>query len=424
MVLIMPLTSNQLLYAMYVIAEVESEWNWTSVYYSDPITIGIMQWYGTRAAGLINRVESDTPGSLSTLTQTLRDTLSAHGANDGYWNSRYLTRDEGNSIIEFLSPQSAHDSQQRQALEDLSAYVPILESWGMTSSNPKPLIFAMSAYHQSPARCGRIISSCGGSATLDRIYTATLNDGVLGNYKNRYNTVYNRLNSWDGTSAPPDFGQNGNIDTSPGGDTGGISEALSKLRYITKRGNNIYLYGRDEYANGVIFYPVPGFKWICAYNADGTTIEGGNTGGGSATGSAGQQAVVNLITSWVGKFSYSQGAGRLDPLTSGYTDCSGLCWFAYQQACGIDVGTWTGEQDTKGTLIASGSGANLPLSSMELGDLVIFLSGSRTTHVEMYIGNNQLCGIGGGTGPTIKEDAQAYSAGNYNWSNWHVRRYL
>jgi hypothetical protein len=420
----MPLSNNQLQYAMYVIAEVESNWNWTSVYYTDPITIGIMQWYGTRAAALINRVESETPGSLSTLTQSLRESLKSYGVENNYWNRRYLTRDEGNSIIAFLSPQSAHDTQQRQCFEDFQEYESILSNWGMSADNPKPMIFAMSAYHQSPARCGRIIASCGGSATLERIYTTTLNDSVLGQYTNRYNTIYSRLNAWDGTSAPPDFGQNGNIDTTPGGDTGGISEALSKLRYIIKRGNNLYLYGRDEYANGVMFYPLPGDKWWCAFNADGTTIGGGNTGGGSASGSAGQQAVVNLITSWVGRFKYSQGAGRLDPLTSGSTDCSGLCWFAYQQACGIDVGTWTGEQDTKGALIASGSGANLPLSSMQLGDLVIFLSGSRTTHVEMYIGNNQLCGIGGGTGPTIKQDAQAYAAGNYNWNNWHVRRYL
>ena len=46
---------------MYVIGEVESNWNWTAVNYNDPITIGMMQWYGTRAAALLNRVKNEMP---------------------------------------------------------------------------------------------------------------------------------------------------------------------------------------------------------------------------------------------------------------------------------------------------------------------------------------------------------------------------
>lgn len=49
----MPSTRTICYYAMYVIGEVESNWNWTAVNYNDPITIGMMQWYGTRAAALL-----------------------------------------------------------------------------------------------------------------------------------------------------------------------------------------------------------------------------------------------------------------------------------------------------------------------------------------------------------------------------------
>ena len=42
----MPDTRTICYYAMYVIGEVESNWNWQSVNYNDPITIGMMQWYG------------------------------------------------------------------------------------------------------------------------------------------------------------------------------------------------------------------------------------------------------------------------------------------------------------------------------------------------------------------------------------------
>lgn len=53
--------SNQSLYAMYVIGKVESNNNWSSVNFHDPITIGMMQWYGTRAYGLLNRGRSADP---------------------------------------------------------------------------------------------------------------------------------------------------------------------------------------------------------------------------------------------------------------------------------------------------------------------------------------------------------------------------
>lgn len=417
----MPSTTTICYYAMYVIGEVESNWNWTAVNYNDPITIGMMQWYGTRAAGLLNRIRTEMPSAYGTLAASLRSSIESHDASDSYWTRRYLTQAEGNSIITVFQSEENHVIQENQAIADFEGYISLLESWGMSQSNPKPLIFAMSMYHQSPARAGIVMQTAGGNATLDRIYTICLNDSVLGNYRNRYNKIYNRLNAWDGESAPPDFGQTGDVTT--GGDSGGISTDPSQLGYILQVGNDLILYGRGVYENGIVFHAAGAQRWINAYNANGVIIGGGNTGGGSATGSAGQRAVVELYTSWVGKFAYSQGAGRLNPLSSGYGDCSSTIWFAYQQACGIDVGTWTGAMEGKGTLIAQGSGANLPLDRMELGDLLLCdWNGGAIDHVEMYIGNNQLCGHGGpGYGPTIKSNAQSYAAGA---NRWMVRRYL
>lgn len=61
---------------------------------------------------------------------------------------------------------------------------------------------------------------------------------------------------------------------------------------------------------------------------------------------------------------------------------------------------------------------------MQPADLIIFGYGANTTHVEMYIGNNQCIGHGSGQGPKLREDANAYCAGNYNWNSWQVRRYV
>jgi hypothetical protein len=412
---------------MYVIGEVESNWNWTAVNYNDPITIGMMQWYGTRAAALLNRIKNEMPTAYGQLAASLRSDIESHDAGSTWWTSRYLNRDEGNSIITVFQEKENHVIQENQAIVDFEGYITTLEGWGMSQSYPKPLIFAMSMYHQSPASAGQVIATAGGSADLDRIYTVCMNHGVLGQYRNRYNTVYQRLQDWDGESNPPDFGQSGDVNTTPGGNTPGISTEKSKLGYIIQNGDTLILYGRDEYAKGVIFYPASGQVWINGYNANGTDIGGGNEGGGSESGSEAQNAICELYRSWLDRFAYSQGAGRLDPISSGYGDCSSTVWFAYQQVAGIDVGTWTGAMAGKGTKIASGySGDNLPIEDMEPADLVLIMwngwNGS-FDHVELYMGNNELWGHGG---PDYGPDQTTTDARNYPryMYYWEVRRYL
>lgn len=423
----MPSTRTICYYAMYVIGEVESNWNWTAVNYNDPITIGMMQWYGTRAAALLNRVKNEMPTAYGQLAASLRSDIESHDAGSAWWTSRYLNRDEGNSIISVFQEKENHVIQENQAIVDFEGYITTLENWGMSQSYPKPLIFAMSMYHQSPASAGQVIATAGGSADLDRIYTVCMNHGVLGQYRNRYNTVYQRLKDWDGESNPPDFGQSGDVDTTPGGNNPGISTEESKLGYIIQNGDTLILYGRDEYEKGVIFYPASGQVWINGYNANGTDIGGGNEGGGSESGSEAQNAICELYRSWLDRFAYSQGAGRLDPISSGYGDCSSTVWFAYQQVAGIDVGTWTGAMAGKGTKIASGySGDNLPIENMEPADLVLIMwngwNGS-FDHVELYMGNNELWGHGG---PDYGPDQTTTDARNYPryMYYWEVRRYL
>lgn len=412
---------------MYVIGEVESNWNWTAVNYNDPITIGMMQWYGTRAAALLNRIKNEMPTAYGQLAASLRSDIESHDAGSAWWTSRYLNRDEGNSIITVFQDEENHVIQENQAIADFEGYIATLENWGMSQSYPKPLIFAMSMYHQSPASAGQVIATAGGSADLDRIYGVCMNHGVLGQYRNRYNTVYQRLKDWDGESNPPDFGQSGDVGTTPGGNEPGIDTEASKLGYIIQNGDTLILYGKDEYEKGVIFYPASGQVWINGYNANGTDIGGGNEGGGSESGSEAQNAICELYRSWLDRFAYSQGAGRLDPISSGYGDCSSTVWFAYQQVAGIDVGTWTGAMAGKGTKIASGySGDNLPIEDMEPADLVLIMwngwNGS-FDHVELYMGNNELWGHGG---PDYGPDQTTTDARNYPryMYYWEVRRYL
>ena len=420
----MPDSNTICYYAMYVIGEVETQWNWQAINYNDPITIGIMQWYGTRAAALLNRLKNEDSADYEKIAQSLKDSLNAHGEDDKYWNTRYLTQEEGESVSAAFESNQAHAMQEEQAISDFEGYISTLEGWGLTQNDPKPLIFAMCMYHQSPKYAGQVVATAGGSATLDRIYQVCLNNGVLGQYRNRYTTAYNRLKEWDGESMPPDFGQNGGAGSGEGGENSGTQELANVISHITLYNNTLTIYGTDGLENGLVCVPVSPQTWKPSVNNTGEAITGGNTGGGSATGTEAQQELVEFAKSCLGKFQYSQGAGRLSPETSGYTDCSGFTWYCYQKICSVEIGTWTGAQAEKGQHIATGSGGDLPEENMQLGDLIIFGYGSNTTHVEMYIGNNQLIGHGSGQGPKLRENASAYCAANYNWNSWQVRRYV
>lgn len=399
----MPDTRTICYYAMYVIGEVESQWDWTAVNYNDPITIGMMQWYGTRAAGLLNRVKDEMPEAYELLASSLRSSLDAYADTNDYWNSRYLTREEGNSVITVFQSKENHVIQENQAIADFEGYIPTLVSWGMSEQYPKPLIFAMSMYHQNPTYAGQVIASAGGSSDLDRLYTTCLNHSVLGQYVNRYTTIYNRLKSWDGESMPPDFGQTGETNSTPGNNDG-ISTKPSELGYIIQRGNVLFLYGRDEYQNGVAFYPAGTQKWVNGFNANGTDIGGGNTGGGDDESGA---AIIDYARSVLGQWTYGNGAGRLSPETSGYTDCSGFVWWCYHHIAGIDLGTWTGTQSADGVEIWRGySLSDIPWEQVKPADILLMArDASGLWAFDSYYNDAQLC-----TGTANETIAASYGA--------------
>lgn len=234
-------------YAMYVIGEVESNWSWTSASngaIGEGLTIGMMQWYGTRAAGLLFRIKAEAPERFSELANVLRLRMDLHPADDSYWNGLQVSQYELDTLVTVLGYDEVHLVQENQAIEDFTAYIPTLTAWGASVDSPQALVFCMSMYHQSPQRCQIIMGSTSGT-DLDALFNAALADPVLGRYVNRYTTNYNRLKAWDGESEPPDFGQIGSADGSTYTDAGLIIES----------GNTFVLYGKGVYSNGIVFHP-------------------------------------------------------------------------------------------------------------------------------------------------------------------------
>lgn len=135
--------------------------------------------------------------------------------------------------------------------------------------------------------------------------------------------------------------------------------------------------------------------------------------------------VINLVKSRRGKNQYTQSSKR-EQVFNGFSDCSSLMWKCFQQAAGVYIGTWTGEQIDKGDLVYCNTGSSHVLtkamqSKILPGDLVFWgPSHNDSRHVEMYLGNNQIIGHGSGVGPTIKT-ADQY---DHTYKLLEVRRYI
>lgn len=423
----MPTHDNSALYAMYVIGKVESNHDWAAVNRNDPITLGMMQWYGQRAALLIQKCADEDPDGYAAFKQSAPELAAAVEAGHGWdwWTSYYVNDVEAQAWATWAERDGNHAAQQAQWMENYDGYVVTLTGWGLAEDRPQTLIYAMSMYHQSPAQAGKVIASCGGFATLETMHATCLNDGVLGIYRNRYNAVYQMLKEWDGESAPPDFGQ---VDApSTGGDTPAIERPEAPISYVMQRDGLVYVMGVEGYPNGVVCYRSGPKIWTPGLDsAAGEENPGTTTGGGDLTGTEATSAIVEWMVAHEGQFAYSQGAGRLDPIASGYTDCSALCWYVYHILTGVDVGTWTGAMAGKGTVVDEGDGRTYPEGLRE-ADLVLFSwddYNASFDHVEMYIGDGKLCGHGGpGAGPTEK-DARSYIMRWPHVYKWQVRRYV
>lgn len=419
---------NTALYAMYVIGTVESNCDWGACNYIDAITMGMMQWYGSRAYGLLNRGRTADPTGWATFALAAPTLAAQVEANSIDWTNRWLTYAEGNAWKTWAARTENHAFQESQWEADWNGYSSTMSNYGFPTGNVKERIMWACAYHQSPASALRVLGSCSATADLRLIYTTILNDGVLGQYRNRYSTAYNLLSSWDGTSAPPDFGQTSEPDTSTGGgDSPTIDGVPAGGSWIELQGDNLIAHGED--GTTAYYVKASAQTWVYRYS-EGSPIEGGQTGGGSTSGDASADAakVVEWLRSRIGKFAYSQGSGRLDPDHSGYGDCSSVIWRAYTDTLGIDVGTWTGAMKDKGTLVCSSASTSVAdaIGMARAADILLLDWGATTTaydHAELFTsdGGDEVLSQGGpDNGPQL---GSASADMNYA-SRWEIRRYI
>ena len=401
------------------IGTVESNLIYDAINYNDPITVGIAQWYGVRAAAILMRMRDENPSSWTGVAASIDSSLSAHSANDSYWNTRYVTGSEGSTLKPVLAANTA--IQDDQLSDDIDGYKSVAESNGMDAdANTNGVLFFAVMYHQSPREALRVVANAGPDSSMSRLRQFCLNNSVLGRYKTRYNSAYDIIASGDSTGV----GDGGTVgDGDPGGNTGS-TRPTSDIVYLRLVGDNIHVVRKD--GSTLPCYHDGRSRWIPAKDSTlGSPVDPGGNTGGSTDPSTDQAAIRAWMIAHENAYAYGQGAGRLKPDSSGYTDCSGVIRYCYAQTAGIETGTWTGDMLNYGRKISGDKNKITDSSFMEIGDLILIkwhsYSPSTYDHVVIYMGDGLLYSHGGpGSGPDPR-DADTYVTGIYEAQ---IRRYL
>lgn len=419
--------------AVKAIGQVESSMNYAAINYNDPITVGLAQWYGTRAAAILNRMRAAHTAEYARVDAGLRSRLETVSESSSSWNTYYLSRAAGDSLRDLLL--ASKDIQGDQITMDLESYFNVAKQYNINpETDTDAFILWCVAYHQGPRYALQAANNYSGGG-LNQMYNAIMANGVLGQYYNRYNGAKNIIANKDtsgvdvgvgGVNAPGNggnIGQNGQQVTVDGGkviitaDDSNILTMRSKfgIHRLYSKGHNLWEVNIGEIVQNI------------AGGQAGTPTPGGG-GAAPSDGSNGAKALAWVLAR-LGKFAYCQCPGRQDPDHSGITDCSGLMYAAYKATSGVFVGTWTGDQYFRGqAVIERGSGAMTAAQKALLrpGDMIVMAwrsTGSvypETDHVEMVVDQNTTVGHGGNPyyGP-VKKSIDNLSATRW----WTVRRH-
>lgn len=142
-----------------------------------------------------------------------------------------------------------------------------------------------------------------------------------------------------------------------------------------------------------------------------------------------RQKVVELVISREGKNQYSQEEEKRYCVACGYSDCSSLVQWAYQQI-GMEIGEDTRYQIQTGFWVTRDT--EYPDECLLLpGDLLFFATDhdngriDRVGHVEMYMGNGEISGHGAAVGPVRKDMLEYCKMRNEKGKKYiGVKRYI
>lgn len=425
--------------ALIVIGTIESELAWNLVDYATPIKLGVAQWRGTMAAQLLENLPVADKANLS---QSILDDLGQYGSTDPFWDSRYLTLEEGNSIVVALGTSTAESYQRSYFSAMINKYANTMASWGCvpdgTLFQRKAFVFLAAIYHVDISTAGMICSAIGATATPDTIYDAIMNTTAAP--LRDWRRVRDALNDWDG-GIEPATGTTEEPWTDPGGPGDGqtiITQVNSQVQRIGMSGQQLIVYGEDN-EGGTLCWRNSSGMWIPVTNtAAPPTPTPEEPPAPVEPSEPGDFAAMRQL--WYDheeEFSYGWGAGRLDPLSSGFTDCSGCIYWAVNEIrpdLAESLGNFTTPQSHAGTLIAEGELSDevtIDPAILREGDIVLVsksgnYSANGDSHVEWYFGNDTLWGAGYAPLPHFSSSSVSgyLQAVSDRYSTYMIRRFL
>jgi cell wall-associated NlpC family hydrolase len=369
------------------------------------ISIGLLQWYGTRAAELLFEIQSGDPTDFASCPASLVTDMSLHPATDHWWNGKSLLTGEESGLKTMLRLPNVQTIQLNKAKTDVDDYLSVAAAGGMDKdANTKAVEFFCNMYNQSPVAANRVLSSAGPDSSLDRLLSYCLNDSTLGQYASRYHQAYTIINANDAGLV----NVSGSSTGGSAGDPGGITRPTTNSKYIQKVDSGLWLYNKDGSIQK--FYKSSGDTWVAATN-NAIGVPPVSSGSGSPPPSGAAATIVAYENSLLGTIPYSQGPGRLDFTKSGYTDCSGLQYRVFLNKAGIDIGTVTGEQIHHGNLISTNPTDIRVGNGLVAGDLILYRwspsSPNTYDHVALYDGAGNTIGTTGNSGEDPGPNKQA-----------------
>ena len=425
----------------------QSEGNYGSINEDDngSLSIGKIQWHGCRAHDLLIKIISavGTSRSQQILGTSLYNEIVNKDRN--YWNTRVVTKSEGEKLSELISTEEGKSIQDLQGYLDIENYISVVKGYGITNENA--IVYFCDMYNQSPAAAQRVaknaISAKGSasSVTLEDLYNTSLTDSVFSKYSKRRTNCYNMLKN-SGTvgngyielevAATMDFinatGSLSTVDGFTGTGIGADNSATQMYSGLVSGGLDLarIMYG-DELVNGMIrFQQTYG-------NNKNNSVMGASSGsfmnssvfGGSSTyvpangygtvGSPTQQGLVDQMASIKGKINYSLDWDKQDP-DIGVASCASTVGWAYRKVLGLNnpkmsASSTDQSQDTRFKTLWTNQGTPFKDDAiLQPGD-VMYFNWDRTKnngtmqHTEMYAGNSQDWSHGGEPqyGPVLKD---------------------
>lgn len=361
----MAFTDNQKLYAMYLLGTWESSCAWDStsydayVNYGDAKSIGILHWTYSSAVRLCATMEAHAPAQWAALPPSWRDVASAGGDFETVEFDSNAVNIWCASVRDHYDEAVAHQTwywMDTTEPESFAAHVSTLE--GDLGAMPaqdaqtiRNLLFYMRLKHNMGFYVADVFNGAGGwGASLEDIrdqalyeYSLFRDYDIYGQgWANATNDIYRQLASWDGESAPPDFGAVLGYDRSPSaGSGGGISDpgspeskpstpdlTGSKYLYIQQYGDDMVLFSVDGRA---LFRKTQGNLWVPSSRSV-SVIAGGATPveptgpapqPPAGEGLPGAADMLAWCEAHQGAWYYQQGTDNtLD--TGGPCDCSGF----------------------------------------------------------------------------------------------------